>query len=163
MAIYTWWVFIFNGLIWLLVDWQDDLCTSCLCQTDCQCSRIQWVVHVLCPLCCMIWFFLWLGFLCVGSVHCTQYEQSCICISMLNSTVLVVYSWNRHCLLVRKKVHFLSVVFCVILKWFLPNIFFAMTSASWWISKLNLPVSRSPKKCCIGSRSWCRDWSGFHP
>ena len=106
VPIYMQQVFIFNHLIWWLVYLQDDLCTSQLCQTECQCSRIQWGVHVPHPLHCMIWFFLWLGFLCVGSVSHAQYKQSYIWVSILNPIFLVACSWNRLCLLVGKKVVF---------------------------------------------------------
>ena len=102
VTIYMWWVFIFNHLTWWLVDWQDDLWISQLCKTECKCSRIQWVLHVLCPLCCMILFFSWLGFLYAGSV-CHAQDKSCIWVSIWNSIFLVVYSWNRLCLLFQKK------------------------------------------------------------
>ena len=127
VAIYMWWVFIFNHSIWWLVDRWNDLYTSWLSQTECLCSRTQWVAHVLCPLHCIIFFcLLWLDFLCAGSVCHAQYKQSCMLVSTLNPIFLVAYSQNRHCLLVGKKV-----VFCAFLKWFSSYVFFAMAKVSW--------------------------------
>ena len=77
-----------------------------LCQTECQCSRIQWVHHVLHHVHCTIWFSLWLNFLFVGSVHHAQYKKSCIWVSILNPIFLVAYCWNRLCLLFGKKIVF---------------------------------------------------------
>ena len=48
--------------------------------------------------------FLWLGFQGAGSVHCTQYEQSCIHVSIFNPIFLAVYSLNRFCPLVGREV-----------------------------------------------------------
>ena len=154
VAIYMQCEFIFNCLTWWLVDWQDDLWISWPCQTECQCSRIQWVVHVLCPLCCVISFFpvAWFS---ICSVCHAQYEQFCIWVSILNP-IFLVYSWSRLCLLVGKKVVSCLWVFCAFLKWFSSSVFFAMASARQWFSKLSHPDSRSPKKYWIGSRSWCR-------
>ena len=49
MTIYMCCMFIFNHLTWWLEDLWDYSWIFWLCQTECQCSRIKWVVHVLCP------------------------------------------------------------------------------------------------------------------
>ena len=57
----------------------------------------------------------------------------------------------------------LSMVFCVVLKQFLSNVFLAMANASLWASMFNILESGSPKNHCIGSNSWLRGNFGSLP
>ena len=55
-----------------------------------------------------------------------------------------------------KKDSCLSIVFCAVLEWFSSNVFLAIAKASLWASWFNIPESSSPRKHCMGSKSWCR-------
>ena len=150
VTIYRSQVSIFNCGTWWLVSWQGSWCTSQLCWIVCWCSRTQWVVWEQHLLLCMTWSSPWPGFQCAGSVHCPQYEQYCIQVSTLDPIFLVVYFLSRLCHLVGKRV-----VFWTFLKWFLSIVFFTIASVNWWASMLSHPGSGSPRKHCMGSRSWC--------
>ena len=49
---------------------------------------------------------------------------------------------------------FLETVFWVAVNLFLSSVFFAIANASLCVSRCNLPESGSPRKHCMGSRSW---------
>ena len=55
----------------------------------------------------------------------------------------------------------LSMVFWAILNLFSSRVFFAMANANLCVSRFSIPESRSPRKHCMGSNSWCsgRFWS----
>ena len=57
----------------------------------------------------------------------------------------------------------LSMVFCVVLKWFSSKVFLAVANVSLWASKFSIPESRSPKNHCISSNSWWRGKFGSLP
>ena len=56
-----------------------------------------------------------------------------------------------------------AVVFWAVLNLFSSNVFLAIANANLCVSKFSIPESGSPRKCCMGSNSWCSARLGFLP
>ena len=50
---------------------------------------------------------------------------------------------------------FHAMVFWAVLNLFSSNVFFAIANAYLCVSRFSIPESGSPRKCCMGSNSWC--------
>ena len=55
----------------------------------------------------------------------------------------------------------LAIVFWAVLNLFPSNVFFAVANANLCFSRFSILESGSPRKCCIGSSSWCRGGWGL--
>ena len=58
---------------------------------------------------------------------------------------------------------FLAIVFWVAINLFSSNVFFAIGRANLCVSRFSIPESGSPRKCCMGSSSWCKARLGSLP
>ena len=56
-----------------------------------------------------------------------------------------------------------AITFWVAVNLFSSNVFFAIANANLHVSRFSIPESRSPRKHCIGSRSWCNGRLGSLP
>ena len=145
-----------NHWVLLLTNLQGGWCISQLCQIVCLHSRILRMAP--------IWHhshnrsvpFQLLGFLYVRNVCCTQCRQFYILASILGPICQAICSWSRLCLQSWRMVVFGPWSFCTILNLFSSRVFFAIANNSLCASRFNILESGSPRKCCIGSNSWCK-------
>ena len=109
--------------------------TTSLMLQDCTFPVAWFSICRKCPL-CSIWTILYWG------LHLRSHLLGCLFLKYTLSPIL-------------KEGGVLSMVFCVILKWFSSNIL-AMAKVSLCASRFSIPESGSPKNCCMGSSSWCK-------
>ena len=57
----------------------------------------------------------------------------------------------------------LAIIFWVAVNLFSSNVFFAIANANLCVSRFSIPDLGSPRKCCIGSSSWCKGRLGCLP
>ena len=93
---------------------------------------------------CSTWAILYLG------LHFQSHLLACLFLKYTQSPTL-------------KDGGFLSMIFWAVLNLFSSKVFFDIANANLCVSKFSIPESGSPKKCCMGSDSWCGGTFGSLP
>ena len=96
-----------------------------------------------CPSCSM-WTILYLG------LHFKPHLPGCLVLKYTQSP-----TW--------KDGWSLAIVFWVAVNVFLSNVFFAIAKGNLCVSRLSIPESGLPRKCCMGSSRWCKGRLGSLP